>query len=223
MKKTIISIVIVMLVSVIFAGCIEEEEVLVPDYLPILINDLESGELTIENEVEGFNLVAKYSTDYDATKWRITDSKTLLMQMFVEDLPENTTILVEHMHVDISLKAKYEGMDGMLQDSMDDKLHTGDQLGFWVTENYPYENIFAIEGYSQTLIDGWGWMIGSFGSMNIKEERLTESNLRDDDRGGGVYGNKVQVVYDILIKYEGEQYYHTRSIVNEFLIPLGDA
>lgn len=219
MKKIIVPSIVIMLALVSFAGCIEEDRVAVPDYLPILINDLESGELIIENEVEDFILVAKYSTDYDATKWRITDSKTLLMQVFIEDLPENATIMIEHMHTDISLKSKYEGMDGMLQDSMDDKLHTGDQLGFWVTEDYPYENIFAIEGYSQTLIDGWGWMIGSYGSMNIKEERLTENNLKTD---GGVYGNKVQVVYDVLIKYEGEQYYHTRSIVNEFLIPIGE-
>ena len=219
MKKIIAQLIVMMLVIVFFAGCIEEEKVTVPDYLPVLINDLESGELIIENEVENFTLVAKYSTDYDATEWRITDSKTLLMQVYAEDLLENATIMIEHMHADISLKSKYAGMDGMLQDSMDDKLHTGEQLGFWITEDYPYENIFAIEGYSQTLIDGWGWMVGSYGSMSIREERLTENNLVDE---GGVYGNKIQIVYDILIKYEGEQYYHARSIVNEFLIPLGD-
>ena len=38
---------------------------------------------------------------------------------------------------------------------------------------------------------------------------------------GGVYGNKVQVIYDLLIKYPGESLYHSRSLIDEFLIPVG--
>lgn len=37
---------------------------------------------------------------------------------------------------------------------------------------------------------------------------------------GDVYANKMQVVYDILVKYEGEEYYHVVSILDEFLIPV---
>ena len=37
---------------------------------------------------------------------------------------------------------------------------------------------------------------------------------------GNVYANKMQVVYDVLIKYEGEEYYHVESVLDEFLIPI---
>lgn len=30
----------------------------------------------------------------------------------------------------------------------------------------------------------------------------------------------MKAVYDILVKYEGEEYYHVVSILDEFLIPV---
>ena len=219
-NKTIILTTIFSIITITalisLTGCIEEETSLVPDYLPTLLNDLENGQLTITNNIENITFQTKYSTPYNTSAWRITDSKTLTMELFLQSAPHNTTIFVEHVHCDINLKAKYAGVDGMLQDTMDDKLHSGNQPGFWISENHSYKNIFAIEGYSQTIIDGWGWMVGSYGAMNIRSERLTEKNLMNE---GGVYGSKIQIVYDILIKYDNEPYYHTTSFVDEFLIP----
>ena len=148
--------------------------------------------------------------------WRITDSKYLNMGARISET--NATVLVEHVHIDISLKSTKERMDGWPQDSMDDKLHTGSKIGFWITEKYPYENIFAIEGFSQTLINGWGFFIAGYGAMSVDEQRLTEKNIVNI---GGVYGNKIQVVYDLLIRYPDEPYFHTRSAIDEFLVPVG--
>ncbi len=47
--------------------------------------------------------------------------------------------------------------------------------------------------------------------------RLTEKNLVEE---GKVYANKMQIVYDVLIKYADEDFCHVVSILDEFLIPV---
>lgn len=37
---------------------------------------------------------------------------------------------------------------------------------------------------------------------------------------GNVYANKMQVVYDVLVKYADEDFYHVVSVLDEFLIPV---
>lgn len=197
-------------------GCIEDETVPKSD-LPELNNDLALGKLVISRQVENFSFVTEYRTDYDTANWRITDSKTLFMSAYLDGAPDNITVLIEHVHIDIGLKSVKAALDGWKQDTMDDKLHTGLQLGFWITNDYPYENTFAIEGFSEHLISGWGFYSSTLGHSHISENRLTEKRLIEK---GGVYGNKVQVIYDLLIKSEGEEFYHTRSVVDEFLIPV---
>jgi hypothetical protein len=80
-----------------------------------------------------------------------------------------------------------------------------------------YENVFIIEGYSQTLIEGWGFVAGDVGVASLANERLTERTLVEN---GQAYASKISIVYDLLIRNPGEEYFHTRSIVDEFLIPV---
>ena len=61
------------------------------------------------------------------------------------------------------------------------------------------------------------FVAGSFGTGSVSDERLTENSLI---RYGKVYANKMQVIYDVLVKYEGEEFYHVESITDEFLIPV---
>ena len=77
--------------------------------------------------------------------------------------------------------------------------------------------MFTVEGFSKDLIDGWTFVCGSYGSGSITQERLTEKNLV---LYGKVYANKMQVVYDVLVKYAGEDFYHVVSVLDEFLIPV---
>ncbi len=198
-------------------GCAENKELPTPN-LPVLHNDLVMGQLVIKEKVPGESFIFRreYSTPYDAKNWRITDSKNLVMKAWLENAPAGITVLVEHMHCDISLKSRYESFDGWPQDSMDDSVHGGTQPGFYITENYPYENVFAIEGFSKTLLDGWMFLFSGYGAGGVNTYRLTEENLV---QYGKVYGNKVQVVYDLLIKNANELYFHTRSIIDEFLVP----
>lgn len=176
--------------------------------------------LTQELDVPGepFKLVLLYDTGrYDFSNWRITSNKYLNMSATVTGVPEGTVVLVDHMHVDISLQSTKAQLDGMLQDSMDNEYNGTSQDGYYITDQYSYSNKFVIEGYSQTLIEGWGFVNGSYGTQSINEKRLTEKNLVVE---GGVYGNKVQAEYKLLIKNEGEEYFHNASVVSEFSIPI---
>lgn len=214
----LVSMTVVVLLAVSGCGGTQAPQ---PKSFPVLRNDLEGGHLVRTHDLaEKFSFVTDYSTSYKTDDWKITDSKSLRMAAHIEPTvgAEGVEVLIEHVHVDIALAAYSQEVDGWTQDSMDDSFHGTAQSGFWITRNYEYEEIFAIEGFSKELIDGWGFFTGSFGVISISEKRLTEHNLIS---AGKVYGNKVQVVYDLLVKYPGEPYYHTKSVIDEFLIPVG--
>ena len=198
-------------------GCSEPETVPKEDSLPVL-DTLNGNTLERTHTIEEFEFLTTYSTgDYNLSRWRITDSKVINITAQLKNVPEGVTILIEHVHIDMSLKSTNPQLDGLSQDSMDDSYHGTSQDGFFVSNEYQYQNKFAIEGFSKDLIEGWSFVCGSYGTGSISEERLTEKNLVES---GNVYANKMQVIYDILIKYADENYYHVVSILDEFLIPV---
>lgn len=140
-----------------------------------------------------------YSTTYGAEFWKITDNKDLLLFLEIVNQPVDVIVYVEHMHADVTIHAYEEQLDGLLQDTMDDKLHAGDQPGFWVDPYHRYEEIFAVEGYSKWLIEGWMWFYSGWGSGKTDERRLTEENIIK----AGAVGSQITVVYDILIEKDG--------------------
>lgn len=215
MKRYLITLITIVLVFGL-VGCHTET---VPEEKNLeVLNTLDGSTLEKTHEIEDLKFITTYDTgDYDLSRWRITDSKTINMTAKVTNVPEGATILIEHVHIDMSLKSTNPQLDGLSQDSMDDSYHGTSQDGFWINEKYPYQNKFAIEGFSKDLIDGWTFICGSYGYGSISEERLTEKNLTTY---GNVYANKMQVVYDILIKYPKEDFYHVVSVLDEFLIPI---
>lgn len=219
-RKPFLMALLVAVAVALALGC-SPEPAPVEKHLDVLRNDLDGGRLQIIHDLEGedFKFITSYDTDYDTARWRVTDSKTLHMRAWVEPLVggEDMEVLVEHVHIDLALKSKYAMLDGWSLDSMDDRLHVGSQPGFLITSKWFYENVFAIEGFSQTLIEGWGYWTDAYGYSRVGEYRLTEDNLV---KKGGVYANKFQVVYDLLIRYPGEKFYHTRSVIDEFLVPV---
>lgn len=215
MKRYLITLITIVLVFGL-VGCHTET---VPEEKNLeVLNTLDGSTLEKAHEIEDLKFITTYDTgDYDLSRWRITDSKTINMTAKVTNVPKGATILIEHVHIDMSLKSTNPQLDGLSQDSMDDSYHGTSQDGFWINEKYPYQNKFAIEGFSKDLIDGWTFICGSYGYGSISEERLTEKNLTTY---GKVYANKMQVVYDILIKYPKEDFYHVVSVLDEFLIPI---
>ena len=215
MKRYLITLITIVLVFGL-VGCHTET---VPEEKNLeVLNTLDGSTLEKTHEIEYLKFITTYDTgDYDLSRWRITDSKTINMTAKVTNVPEGATILIEHVHIDMSLKATNPQLDGLSQDNMDDSYHGTSQDGFFISDKYPYQNKFAIEGFSKDLIDGWTFVCGSYGYGSISQERLTEKNLTTY---GKVYANKMQVVYDILIKYPKEDFYHVVSVLDEFLIPI---
>lgn len=223
--RTRIAIGLTLSVLVLAASCSDDDEpspqTPVEQGLDRLSSDLDDGVLSQVNEMPGeqISLEMQYRTDYDVASWRITDSKTLAFSVRLHgEAPAGSTVLIENVHVDVVLDARRASVDGLLQDSMDDHLHTGTEAGFLVTAAYPYEEVFAIEGFSETLISGWSFVTGGTGSGEVEEERLTENSLRED---GLVEASKITFVYDVLIRYSPDEPFHKRVVVDEFLIPVG--
>ena len=212
--KRYIALILMVVFAFCFTGCVEEETVPVEKNLEVL----NGNTLEKTHEIEGIEFITTYNTgDYDLSRWRITDSKVINMTAEVTNVPECTTVLIEHVHIDMSLKSTNPQLDGLSQDYMDDSYHGTSQDGFFISNKYQYQNKFAVEGFSKDLIDGWTFVCGSYGSGSITQERLTEKNLV---QYGKVYANKMQVVYDVLVKYADEDFYHVASVLDEFLIPV---
>ncbi len=217
MKKRYLTILVACALALGITGCEPVEEVPEDKKLEKLEN-LSGNSLEKTHDIDGMKITTTYNTgDYNLKRWRITDSKVINMTAKLSNAPEGATVLIEHVHIDMSLKSKDPQLDGLAQDSMDDSYHGMSQDGFFIDEKYEYENTFAIEGFSKELIDGWMFVAGSFGTGSVSDERLTENSLI---RYGKVYANKMQVIYDVLVKYEGEEFYHVESITDEFLIPV---
>ena len=217
MKKRYLTSLVACALALGITGCEPVEEVPEDKKLEKLEN-LSGNSLEKIHDIDGMKLTTTYNTgDYNLKRWRITDSQVINMTAKLSNAPEGATVLIEHVHIDMSLKSKDPQLDGLAQDSMDDSYHGMSQDGFFIDEKYEYENTFAIEGFSKELIDGWMFVAGSFGTGSVSDERLTENSLI---RYGKVYANKMQVIYDVLVKYEGEEFYHVESITDEFLIPV---
>lgn len=215
--KRCLALILMAVLAFSFTGCMDVETVPEEKNLEIL-NALKGSTLEKTHEIEGIEFITTYNTgDYDLSRWRVTDSKVINMTAEVTNVPEGATVLIEHVHIDMSLKSTDPQLDGLSQDYMDDSYHGTSQDGFFISDKYQYQNKFAIEGFSKDLIDGWTFVCGSYGSGSISEERLTEKNLV---QYGRVYANKMQVVYDVLVKYENEEFYHVVSVLDEFLIPV---
>lgn len=215
--KRCLALILMAVLAFSFTGCMDVETVPEEKNLEVL-NALKGSTLEKTHEIEGIEFITTYNTgDYDLSRWRVTDSKVINMTAEVTNVPEGATVLIEHVHIDMSLKSTDPQLDGLSQDYMDDSYHGTSQDGFFISDKYQYQNKFAIEGFSKDLIDGWTFVCGSYGSGSISTERLTEKNLV---QYGRVYANKMQVVYDVLVKYENEEFYHVVSVLDEFMIPV---
>lgn len=205
MKKRLIAIMVAGIIcATLLAGCKEEEETKTPTMCPVSGSVLESSEV-VEKDMK---LVTKYDIDYSLDQWKITDSKMINISAKLENMPKNAEVLVEHVHIDMALKSTDPYLDGLAVNSMDDSFLGYSQDGFVISETYAYNNKFAVGGFNNDLKVRWG---------DVSYDRLTESSLINI---GEVYANELQVVYNLLIKYEGEKYFHTISVANEFLIPV---
>ena len=125
-------------------GCIGRELAANEDYDIVHTeennDDLSMG-LTQILDVPGksFKLITQYACD-DTSKreWRITSDKFLYFNVYTKGLPEGTEVYIDNIHIDTSIKSKYAAVDGVIQDSMDDHVHSSQLIGFPISDIINY-------------------------------------------------------------------------------------
>lgn len=155
---------------------------------------------------EDFKLVINYRCILDDNaRWTVTSDKLMYMDVYTQGLDKNTTVYIDNVHIDTTIKSRYPAVDGITQDSMDDRIHNAQMIGFPISDDNKYININSIEGQNESFIKGSfrGFInTNSVGRQDgeIKEERYVES----DYLKAGVYANKISSIIDlIIIKKDG--------------------
>lgn len=166
---------------------------------------------------EKFKLITEYTCDSTSKReWRITSDKFLYIRAYTQGLPEGVEVYIDNVHIDTSIKSKYASMDGILQDSMDDHVHSSQLIGFPISNTISYYGVNAIEGCNQDFIKGTFYGYNGYSSGEIEEKRYTEKDYLDL----GVYANKVQIVYDLLIKGPNDKDFYNVSVPTDFIVPV---
>lgn len=228
MKKKLMLLIVCICVCI--CGCSYEREVVEREtgalsFENVITSEFESNQTSVSETIpisnEPFSLVCTYDTkDYPLEEWRVTSNKNIYMTVNTNGLPEGYSVHIEHVHADIILKSTSPSIDGITQDSMDDSDHRSPSVGFPINDTVSYNNVFAIEGYTDQFYTLWGHAFGSYGGMygsvTTSYERLTESNIRK----AGTYAEKLMVVYDLIISTPEFPEGYVKSVYSEVLIPL---
>ena len=179
-----------------------------------------SGGLTQVLDIPGeeFKLVTEYSCDSTSKRsWRVTSDKFLYFNVRTEGLPADTKVYIDNVHIDTTVKSKYAVVDGILQDTMDDRIHNSQMLGFPIGDDIYYYGVDAIEGSNDTFVQSttYAWT-SYYSSSEYKLKRYTESDYLEL----GVYANKFQVVYDLLIQGPNDETPRCVSVNTDFIVNI---
>lgn len=166
---------------------------------------------------ENFQLITEYSCDPTSERvWRVTSDKFLYLKVYTEGLSTDTQVYIDNIHIDTSIKSKYAAFDGIIQDSMDDHVHSSQLIGFSISDNSEYFGTMAIEGMNETFIQGTAYGYNGYYNSTITEKRFTESNYITY----GVWANKFQIVYDLLVKGPNDSDFRNISVSTDFVVPI---
>ena len=206
-------------------GCVEQEMAANEEYdVREQTGDEDGFDVGLKQEIEvpgqSFKLISEYTCD-DSSKrqWRITSDKFLYFNVKTQGLPEGTEVYIDNVHIDTSIKSKYAVMDGIKQDSMDDHVHSSQLVGFPISDTMTYYGVNAIEGCNQEFIQGTFWGYQGYYSGDVTQERYTESDYLE----WGVYANKIQIVYDLLVKGPNDKDFTNISVSTDFLVQVSGA
>lgn len=171
----------------------------------------------------GITLQTIYSFSEDFGNWKVTDNKAIDIEMSVvhSDAEE---IFVEHMHSDVYIESKKITYDGLLQDTMDDSYHGTGYPGFYIDTTYSYYETFSIEGRNPNFMSELEFHCFHYygtGSCSSENVPISEERIRSNDKhDGGVYGQTIYFVYDVLIRYSGEDVFHKVIVSDNIFIDL---
>lgn len=224
-RKAFFTLALASVMSMSGCGCTIGEQELTPEEEYDVLDHTDDNEVSLANGLEqvldipghDFKLYATYMCD-DISKreWRITSDKFLYIQVNTQGLPDDVVVYIDNIHIDTSIKSKYAVVDGVLQDSMDDHVHSSQLMGFYISDDAKYYGVNAIEGCNQEFLSMTGYSFNGYGTTNAQTKRQLESDYLEK----GVYANKIQIVYDLLIKKSTDKDYTNVSVSTDFIVPV---
>ena len=218
--KKLFTVLFIMVVVLGLTGCSKKTDVHISTDVDYMNKQNEAtGEIisSVQHEidVDGTKLIVDYDTaGYDLNNWYVTDNKRIKVNVYEEDGQKDNgnVIFLEHMHADLTLQSIGKDTNGITHDSMDDSYHGTSQDGFVIgPKGKSYEEIFSIEGYNAEFLSFYGSSCYNFGVIHGGSHRVTEDRIYD----GGVYGEKLTVVLDFIVKNPGDEFFHTVSVIDE--------
>lgn len=164
-------------------------------------DDLEKG-ITQVLDVPGekFKLVINYQCELqEGERWTITSNKHLNMEIKTEGLNDEQ-VYIDNIHTDTTICSHYAQIDGITQDTMDDRIHNSLLLGFSISDSNSYRGINQINGQNDTFLEGFTRGYNGYVNGEVKEQRFLESNYLEN----GVYANQISSIIDLII-VKGEE------------------
>ncbi|MBR4830888.1 MAG: hypothetical protein IKZ96_03950 [Bacilli bacterium] len=169
-------------------------------------------------EGEDFKLKIYYTCGSD--EWHITDTKRLYMKINTVGLPENLEVYIDNIHTDTTIVSTNDYNNGVLQDTMDDRIHNSQMIGFPVSDDVSYFGINEIEGQNETFIEGYSHTFDGYGHGQITERRHSEAEYIY----AGVWGNKIESVIDlIIVDKKTQEPIRAVSVDSTLIVKIDDA
>lgn len=198
-------------------GCVEHELAVQEEYSTISQTENENAlsngvENVLDVTGEDFKLVVQYKCGDNV--WLITSDKELYMNVFTKGLPEGYTVYIDNVHIDTFILSDLAVFNGIKQDTMDDRIHNSMMMGFPISDTTSYVGINNIEGMNQEFIEATFYGYSGYSSGSATTKRYLES----DYRYWGVYGNKITVVYDLLVKGPNDEDFRNISVIDKIVV-----
>ena len=168
------------------------------DYNRSFGEDIISG-IVQELKVPGeeFGLIVEYDCLLeDEEEWTVTGNKNLYMRVYTKGLSSDKKVYMDNIHIDTTIMATIKQFDGILQDTMDDRIHNSLMLGFPISDDTYYYGVNAIEGQNDNFIQGFIHGCQGYSNGSVEEKRFLES----DYLSKGVFANKITSVVGLLIQ-----------------------
>lgn len=145
---------------------------------------------------QDFQLVVDYKCALeDGARWTITSNKDLFMSVHTLGLDPNKRVYIDNVHTDTTIISHYPSVDGITQDTMDDRIHNSLMLGFPIADDNTYSTDNSIEGQNDTFMKESFYGFHGYSSGTVTEKRYVES----DYLNAGVIGNRINSVIDLII------------------------
>lgn len=225
-KKKLLSLALAGVLTVSLSSCMEEElgasksdiDMLDPSVSTDAGDNLFSG-VTQKKEVNGedFKLVINYVTD-ENTEWRVNYTKHLYMTIKTDGLPKDKEVYIDNIHTDTTIASTKSLYDGILQDTMDDRIHNSLMIGFPISDTVSYYGCNTIEGQNSEFIQGWGYGYNGYNGGEVESKRRQES----DFLASGVYANQIDTVIDLIIVDKNTNEKRTVSVFSNLLVRVNN-